>query len=259
MNKITTVIFDWAGTTVDYGSFAPVDAFLAAFKAFGITPTIDETRAPMGLPKRDHIALMLAGERLANQWLSQHGRSVQDQDIDTIYQRFEPALFDVLPAYAQPLPGVIDTVQTLREMGIAIGSTTGYTEEMMDVLAPLARDADYAPDSLVCPDAVGGVGRPYPYMLWRNLELLGTLSINQVLKVGDTAADIAEGKNAGVLSIGILTGSSMVGLSAEEIDQLNTEQIQARFKLAEQGYFAAGADYVLESISKLPELIMSLG
>ena len=31
---IEAVIFDWAGTTVDYGCFAPVQAFIEAFKEF---------------------------------------------------------------------------------------------------------------------------------------------------------------------------------------------------------------------------------
>jgi len=59
-NVIKAIVLDWAGTTVDYGCFAPVDAFLLAFAAFGVTPTIEETRAPMGVQKRAHIENMLA-------------------------------------------------------------------------------------------------------------------------------------------------------------------------------------------------------
>jgi phosphonoacetaldehyde hydrolase len=51
-------------------------------------------------------------------------------------------------------------------MGIAIGSTTGYTAEMMQVLLPIAKESGYSPDSIVCPDDVDKIGRPYPYMLW---------------------------------------------------------------------------------------------
>ena len=42
------VIFDWAGTTVDYGCFAPVQAFMDAFEEFGIVPTMDEVRLLWG-------------------------------------------------------------------------------------------------------------------------------------------------------------------------------------------------------------------
>ena len=43
-NRFDAVIFDWAGTTVDYGCFAPVQAFVEAFREFGVEPTMDETR-----------------------------------------------------------------------------------------------------------------------------------------------------------------------------------------------------------------------
>ena len=46
---IEVVIFDWAGTTVDYGCFAPVKAFMDSFAHYGIEVTIEETRKPMGM------------------------------------------------------------------------------------------------------------------------------------------------------------------------------------------------------------------
>ena len=55
---IKAVIFDWAGTTVDYGCFAPVQAFMETFKAAGVEPTMEETRKPMGMLKIDHIRTM---------------------------------------------------------------------------------------------------------------------------------------------------------------------------------------------------------
>ena len=143
---ITTIILDWAGTAVDYGCFAPVDAFAAAFAAFGVIPEIDETRAPMGMQKRAHIEKMLEGERLAKLWKERYGRPHTRADIDEIYNRFEPALFHVLEKYTDPLPGVVETVARIRAMGIVIGSTTGYTQVMMDVVALGAKAKGYAPD-----------------------------------------------------------------------------------------------------------------
>ena len=62
---IRAVIFDWAGTTVDYGCFAPVQAFQEAFAHHGVPVTLEETRKPMGMLKRDHIRTMLRMERIA--------------------------------------------------------------------------------------------------------------------------------------------------------------------------------------------------
>jgi phosphonoacetaldehyde hydrolase len=235
MNEINAIILDWAGTAVDYGCFAPVNAFISAFDAVGIKVGAEETRAPMGLPKRKHIEKMLENM----------GRSYTQEDVAQIYARFEPALFEVLPSHAEPLPGVIEAIANIREMGIAIGSTTGYTQAMMDVVVPLAKKNGYAPDCIICPDDTNGIGRPYPYMLWRNLEKLGILSIHKALKIGDTEVDMQEGKNAGCLSVGVLKGSSMLAMNGDE-------------ETARQKYIEAGADYVIEDISALPALIKSI-
>lgn len=48
MANIEAIIFDWAGTTVDYGSFAPVRAFQEVFRQYGLEPTMEETRHAHG-------------------------------------------------------------------------------------------------------------------------------------------------------------------------------------------------------------------
>ncbi|MCL1847401.1 MAG: phosphonoacetaldehyde hydrolase [Coriobacteriia bacterium] len=258
MTRIKAVILDWAGTTVDFGCMAPVDAFLAAFGAFGIEPTMDETRAPMGMAKRAHIKTMLDGERLAGLWRERYGRAHTGNDIDAIYAAFEPALFATLSGHAGLLPSVLETVERLRARGILIGSTTGYTRAMMDVVTPLAAAQGYTPDCLVCPDEVAGVGRPYPHMLWRNLEQLGIESIDAALKVGDTLADIQEGNNAGCLSVGVIYGSSLLGLGEDDLAALGEAERSQLYEQVSNSYFGAGADYVIEDISQLPQLIRAL-
>jgi phosphonoacetaldehyde hydrolase len=258
MNRIKAVILDWAGTTVDYGCFAPMDAFIAAFEAFGVKAGIDEIRAHMGLPKKLHIEKMLENRSLVDEWQKKQGRPHTQRDIDEIYARFETVLFEVLALHTDPLPGAIEAVKQIRNMGIAIGSTTGYTRAMMDVVVPLAKEKGYAPDCVICPEDAGGIGRPHPYMLWRNLEKLKVLSISSVLKVGDTAADMEEGRNAGALSAGILKGSSMLSLTEEELARKSEAEVSALFEKAGQKYMEAGADYVIEDISALPGLIESL-
>ena len=255
--KVTAVILDWAGTTVDYGCFAPVNAFIKAFEAFGLTPTMDETRAPMGMEKRAHVAKMLEGKRLSALWLEKHGRSQSKEDIDNIYGKFEPALFETLHDYTDPIPGVLDTVHKLREMGISIGSTTGYTIEMMDIVESCAMEKGYNPDCLICPEHVGS-GRPYPYMIWRNLEKLRIMDVRNVVKVGDTAADMEEGKNAGCICVGVLKGSSMLGLSERELEETPQIEVDRFFAEATSKYTDAGADYVINDISALPNLIESI-
>ncbi len=84
-NKFEAVIFDWAGTTVDYGCFAPVQAFVEVFKHFGIEPTMEEVRKPMGMLKRDHIKAMLSMERIAGLWREKYHADWTEKDGDRLY------------------------------------------------------------------------------------------------------------------------------------------------------------------------------
>jgi phosphonoacetaldehyde hydrolase len=53
---IKLAVFDWAGTTVDYGCCAPAAVFIEGYRHKGVAITLAEARAPMGIEKRAHIA-----------------------------------------------------------------------------------------------------------------------------------------------------------------------------------------------------------
>lgn len=129
MNRIKGVIFDWAGTTVDFGCTSPVSAFKEAFRRAGIDVTDEEVRAPMGLLKRDHIKTMLAMPRIAQAWQGKYGAAATDADAEKIYADFEPALMAVLDRHCDLIPGILETMEYLRQNEIRVGSTTGFTRE----------------------------------------------------------------------------------------------------------------------------------
>jgi len=256
--SIKAVILDWAGTTVDFGSMAPVAAFREAFASEGLVPEDGLIRRFMGLPKKDHVRNMLFDSLLAEAFAEKRGQAPGEADVERIYGNFEPALFGVLKEYAKPLPGVPETVERLRSAGVLIGSTTGYTSAMMDVLCPVSEALGYAPDCLVCPDEVGGVGRPYPYMLWENLRRLGVEDVREVVKIGDTTADILEGKNAGCLSVGVVFGSNMMGLSSDGYDKATPSEKERLAESARILYAEAGTDHIIERFTDIPALLESI-
>ncbi|MBW3091077.1 phosphonoacetaldehyde hydrolase [Bifidobacterium miconisargentati] len=257
-NRFEAVIFDWAGTTVDYGCFAPVRAFQEAFKEFGVTPTMDETRKPMGMLKHDHINTMLHMNRIARAWEDAHGAAPTDADVDAVYSHFEPKLLSILDGFADPKPGVVEAVAALRDAGIKIGSTTGYTDKMMEIVVPKAAENGYSPDFWISPDGTNGFGRPYPYMVFRNLEKLGVTDVRRAAKVGDTLSDIREGKNAGVFTIGVTEGSSQMALSQDEFEALSEAgKAQAR-AAAREAFVNAGADAVIDTMAELPTLLAQI-
>ena len=256
---IEAVIFDWAGTAVDYGCFAPVQAFREAFAHYDVPVTMEETRKPMGMLKRDHIRTMMKMERVAAEWKRVHGREASEEDVEAVYAQFEPKLFSILKDYSSPKPFVLETVDTLRKMGIKIGSSTGYTDAMMDIVVKGAAKEGYSPDFWISPDGVGGKGRPYPYMIFENMKVLGVSSVKNVVKVGDTVSDIREGVSAGVWSVGVIEGSSELGLTQEEFEQMYPEQKEKECCRVEQVFRKAGADFVIDNLSQLPALIRMLG
>lgn len=255
MSKAEAVIFDWAGTTVDYGCFAPVQVFTEVFKNAGVEPTMEEVREPMGMLKWAHIRTMMEMPRIKEAWKELYGREPEDADADKMYESYEPSLLGILDQYSDPKPYVLETVKALRDKGIKIGSTTGYTDVMMQVVVPKAKELGYEPDCWFSPDSTGGKGRPYPYMIFRNMEELNVSAVDKVIKVGDTISDIREGKNAGVFTIGILEGSSLVGLSQAEYESLPEEEKEKVLKEAEEKYKEAGADAVVRDIRGILEYI----
>ena len=256
--KIEAVIFDWAGTTVDYGCFAPVQAFVAAFEEYGITPTLDEVREPMGMLKRDHIRTMMNMERIHEEWKRVHGRDFTEEDVEQVYLTSEKSLLKIVNQFADPKPHVLETVKILREKGIKIGSTTGYTDEMMEIVVPEAAQKGYSPDCWFSPNSVSNFGRPYPYMIFENLKKLEVTSVAAAVKVGDTVSDIKEGLAAGMLSLGIVEGSSVMGLTEAEYAALSPEEQAGRRRKVEEKFLAAGASAVLRNLSELPAYLEGL-
>lgn len=255
MGRYKAVIFDWAGTTVDYGCFAPVQAFVEVFRHFGIEPTIEEVREPMGMLKKDHIRTMLQMERISSLWEIKYRRKWTEEDVEDLYEIFEEKLLGILDQFAEVKPYVLETVEELRKRGIKIGSTTGYTDKMMEIVVPKAKENGYEPDAWFSPDAVEGFGRPYPYMVFKNMQVLGIQSVDQVMKVGDTISDIKEGKNAGVYTVGVIEGSSAFGLSEKEYEALSEAEKEERIEGVKEKFLNAGADAVILNMKELVELL----
>ena len=254
--KYDGIIFDWAGTTVDYGSFAPVQAFIEAFEAFGITPTLEEVRKPMGMLKIDHVRTMLSMERISKLWVEKHGKAWTEADVKQVYELSEKKIIEIVHQFAEPKPYVKETIEELRAMGVKIGSTTGYTDEMMAIVVPAAKEAGFEADCWFSPDAVGKCGRPYPYMIYKNMQELKLQDARRVMKVGDTVADIKEGKNAGMVSVGIVEGSSVAGLTQAEYEALTVEEKEDLYQKVADTYYVAGADYVVKDIRGELDLVM---
>jgi phosphonoacetaldehyde hydrolase len=254
MNRIRAVVFDWAGTTVDHGSVAPMQAFVRVFAAQGVTVTAAQARAPMGLGKREHLCTMLRMPEIAAAWRDRHGHDWTDADLDRLYHDFMPIQLDALDEYAGLVPHVRESAAWLRECGIRIGATTGYFREAAERVVAAAKRQGFEPDVSVCVDDVSA-GRPAPWMTFRVMEMLNVYPPATVVKIGDTAPDIGEGIAAGVWSVGVVRTGSEVGCTLAEWGALPVAEQSQRVDVARRKLQAAGAHAVSDTLAELPALI----
>jgi phosphonoacetaldehyde hydrolase len=257
MSGFKAVVFDWAGTMIDFGSRAPVVALVKLFEQAGVPITEAEARADMGMAKRDHIAAILRQPRVHAAWTAQHGPAHDDAVVSALFGAITPMMREAANDCTQLIPGAADVVAQLRAAGVKIGSCTGYTRDMMADILPAAAAQGYAPDILVCAGDTAE-GRPSPLMVWKNLVDLGAWPASACVKVDDAAVGIAEGRSAGVWTIGIAASGNGVGLSAEALAALSAEERADRIAAARAALETAGAHLVIDTVADLPAALATL-
>jgi phosphonoacetaldehyde hydrolase len=246
--SVKAVIFDWAGTTVDHGSLAPVRVLQQVFERRGVSISEEEARRDMGVLKKDHIRKILLESSVSGRWRNAIGEEPRETDIDSLFADFVPLQLECLVSYSQVIDGVAEAVARLRKRGIKIGSTTGYTRAMLDRGLRTAEKQGYHPDCAVTPDEVGG-GRPHPWMIFANAIELQVEPLEAIVKVGDTTIDIEEGSRAGVWTIGVARTGNMIGLSAEDFATLASAEKMSRLNDARTKLLAAGAHQVIDAVA----------
>jgi phosphonoacetaldehyde hydrolase len=254
VKQVCAVILDWAGTTIDFGSMAPVRTLERVFRKAGVPITEKEARRDMGIAKHNHIAALLRVPRIQDAWMKAYGQAVQPSDAESLYQQFIPMQFECLRQYAKVIAGVPELTQSLKSRGIRIASTTGYTRAMLDVLVAEAAWQGYHPDCAFCPEDAGA-GRPYPFMIYAAAVRMQVYPLAAMIKVGDTESDIQEGLNAGVWSVGVAATGNGIGVSAEDFQALPSAEQRARIEQSRNLLTAAGAHYVVDTLAELPHVI----
>lgn len=254
VGQLRAVILDWAGTTMDYGCYAPAVVFVEVFGRKGVEITMAEAREPMGAHKKVHIRKISKLPRVAEAWRDVHGRNCDENDVEEMFADFVPLQLACLAEYADLVPGTLEAVDAFRSRGLKIGSTTGYTNAMMDLLRDEAKQRGYEPDVSVCATDVPA-GRPEPWMCLANAMRLGVYPMESLVKVGDTLPDIEEGLNAGMWTIGLAKTGNEMGLNEREIAELDSEQYEMLLDRARSRMLMTGAHYVVDSIADVDPLL----
>jgi phosphonoacetaldehyde hydrolase len=247
------VIFDWAGTRIEFGCEAPVEALIEAFGAEGISIDAATARRDMGMAKRDHVRSLLMMPSVAAAWQALHGRAADDGDVVAIMARVAPLMRHHAARASTLIPGARETFEQLRAEGVRVASSTGYTREMMEPVLARAAEQGYVPEHVVCSGETPA-GRPSPLMIYKACAELGVWPLSRVVKVDDAEAGIAEGKNAGAFTVGVASGNAL-GMSLEALQALDPSEREARLTAARGTLLDAGADLVINSVATfIPDL-----
>jgi phosphonoacetaldehyde hydrolase len=252
---IQAVIFDWAGTIVDYGSYAPTKVLIEAFAERGVPVSLAEARVPMGLPKWDHIQALGRLPGVAERWQARHGRAFTSADVDALYARFMPLQLEYIAEYSSVIPGVLEVLEGLRARGVRTGGSSGYPLEVMDKLVGCAAEHGLRLDHTLAGDELKPGGRPGPWMALANVIELGVRDVAACVKVDDTEPGIIEGLSAGMWTVGIALSGNETGLTLEAVTALPEAERKGLRDRAEARLLGWGAHYVIDTVADLPGVI----
>ena len=254
--KVKAVILDWSGTTADAYVLAPAVVFVDVFKRHGVEISMAEARGPMGLRKDLHIKALTEVPEIAERWKGIHGNYPGQAEVDAMFADFVPMQLECLREYTTLLPGVAETTQKLQAEGIKIGSSTGFTRAMVDILEEDAKKQGYVPDASVAGDEVEHGARPKPFMVYKNLDMLDVHPIQSVVKVDDTVSGVGEALEAGCWGVGIARYSNYMDIDSFAHEKsLSETEIQRRLAYTRDLLRKTGAHYVLDELDELPEVI----
>lgn len=224
-DRVGLVVFDAVGTTVadgGAGSSPVAAAWVEVFREAGIALEADDVEPFRGLDKREAVAALLHRQDPAS--------GVPDAAAARLTERLLERIGAIVGALHE-VEGTSAAFAFLRRRGIRVALASGLPHEMVVSIAERLGWTGRGLLDLVMSAESAGAGRPDPAMIRRAMADLGVADPSCVLKVGDTVADVLEGRNAGVWTAAVLTG------------------MQSRAVLE-----AAGPDFVLESVADVPAL-----
>ena len=256
-SKLQAAILDWAGTVVDFGSFAPTQIFVEAFAEFDVQVSIEEARGPMGMGKWDHIRTLCDQPQISERYKKVFGRTPSDDDVTAIYQRFMPLQIEKIAEHSALIPGALETIAQLRGQGIKIGSCSGYPAQVMAKVVELAATRGYIADHVVATDDVPN-GRPWPAQALANVIALGIDDVGACVKVDDTVPGILEGRRAGMWTVALVCSGNALGLTYEQYRALDTTTLASERTRIHSLFEGSRPHYLIDTLNDLPEVIADI-
>ena len=211
MSKISMVMFDLSGTTV-YDDTGVRDCLHKAAVEYNLQTTPEEILLHMGTNKIHLYQFLIARSQGKKVEFEDFEKTIYPETLDEamkVFNRYTEIMINHYRNNVSEVPGAEDTFRWCHENGIKVATDTGFhrdiTEAIMDGLGwlrdglvDLSVDVEHVP---------GGRGRPAPFMIYYAMTQLDVQSVHEVLKIGDTPADMLEGYKAGCRGVvGVISG-----------------------------------------------------
>lgn len=221
--KIELAVLDMAGTTVaDDG---------LVIRAFDVAAT--EVGVPAEGAERDNARRYVLDTMGQSKIEVFRALFVTEERAQSANAAFEAAYRNSVDGGVRPIPGAADAITQLRDAGVKVVLTTGFSGTTQALLLDALGWGDIA--DLVLAPGDGVRGRPYPDLVLSALMRTGVDDVAKVAVAGDTTSDVLSGVRAGASIVaGTLTGAH------------DTAALRA-----------AGATHVLTSIADFPSIILS--
>ncbi len=211
MSKISMIMFDLSGTTV-YDDTGVRDCLYKAAVEFGLETTPDEILLHMGTNKIHLYQFLIARSQGREVSIEEFERRIYPETREEavkVFDRYSEIMINHYKNEVREIPGASDTFKWCREQRIKIATDTGFHH---DVTSAIMEGLGWLRDGLIdlsvdVEDVPEERGRPAPFMIFHAMAELNVQSVHEVIKVGDTPADMLEGYNAGCRGIvGVLSG-----------------------------------------------------
>ncbi len=215
MDPIRMIMFDLSGTTVQDDT-AVQDCLYEAARQYDLSTSPEEIAYHLGMNKIHLYQFLIArsrGEAVRIQDLEKHRDPGTEPLAREIFDRYETLMLEHYRRGVREVAGASETFRWCREHGIKVATDTGFHGRITDaIMEGSGWIREGLVDIAVHVESIPGQrGRPAPFMIFHAMEKLDIQSVHQVIKVGDTPADMLEGYNAGCRGVvGVLSGAQPV-------------------------------------------------
>jgi len=212
MSNIKLVVFDLSGTTVSDDN-AVAQCLYEGAHHFGLTSTVEDFQKTIGTNKIHLYEFMIArdnGHEVLIENLEQHSFPEYHQEALKIFNYYSIIMVEYYKRQVKPMPGAEDVFNWCHQNNILVATDTGFHKDVnMAIMDGLKWKERKLVDLTLDVEDTNGIGRPAPYLIHLAMKELGVQSVHQVIKIGDTPADLLSGYNAGCVgNVGVLSGAN---------------------------------------------------